>query len=135
MARTAAAHPVLEALERLLPPDEPVVARGRCWVARERRLRLFLPRERAEIFLTPRRFVVCYHTRGRPRPEDIALTLRYDAVEIVAVHRRWPLYQLRLVDQSGIGFLVEFRRRQRGVAVQLQRAIEGGSSPHPRTSH
>jgi hypothetical protein len=108
-------------IEATLTPGEQVVTQGPCWGAplTGRGRLLFARRVEYVLVLTDRRFLVLAARRG----EDPAVVLakRYETFELERFRptRSFGLGQVLLRGPGGLRMVLEFRRRQRGLAHEL----------------
>jgi hypothetical protein len=108
--------PQLGATEELL---------GTCtvWAARLNRVPLLLRgRHRYPLAFTDARLLLFDRQRRRQQPDPL-LALRYSRLEVLRSRRRIRLYQLVLGAEQDRRFVVEFSRRDRSRAQELETQI------------
>ena len=119
------------AAQSALVEGERVVAYGRCWAIRRRRLMplVLLPRQRALLVLTDRRLLVFALPRGRKlEARDLMIGKRFETYRLDSVRRGRPLLQLRLSTTSGVRLALTFGPRARGLAATVTSRLNGSSS-------
>jgi hypothetical protein len=104
-----------------LTPGEQVVAQGPCWGAplTGRARLLFTRRVKYVLVLTDRRFLVLAARRGAD--PVVVLAKHYEALELERFRptRSFGLGQVLLQGPDGLRMVLEFRRKQRGLAHEL----------------
>ncbi len=126
------------ATESLLRPDETFVAGCAVWMADQRKTvplaftgraiyLLAVTSERLLVFDTPR--------RRRPLLEaDLLLQRRYDALDLLQVRSRLPMFQLRISPAPERVVILEFRPRDRAVARKLVKLLGTNTAKPPVTT-
>ena len=126
--KTTLAH-VRRATEPLLQPDETFLTGCKVWMADQRPGIPLIATGRAiyVLAITSKRMLV-FDTPRRRRPlldADLLLQRRMDALELLRVQGRLPMFQLRIAPAPGRVVVLEFRPRDRSVARTLVDALRG----------
>ena len=118
-------------VEAVLAPGERLATTGVGWAAqlRPRVPLLFLGRRQYCVALTDRRMLVFTRHRGGPRPDDLVLGKRYEFFTLEKVHRRRPLFQLRVRGANDSRLVLEFRPGQRSLAAELAARLRRALPP------
>ena len=107
-----------------LGQTEELVGTCTVWAASLTRVPLlFRGRHRHPLALTDARVLLFEAPRRRRRQPDPRLALRFPRLEVLRSRRRLRRHQLVLAAEQDRRFVVEFERRDRGVARELEAAI------------
>ena len=103
------------------------------WAARLSQVPLlFRGRHRYPLALTDARVLLFDRQRRRRRQPDPLLALRFSRLEVLSSRRRFRLHQLVHGAEEDRRFVVEFSRRDRSVAHELEEQIASARHDAPR---
>lgn len=122
------------AAQAVLVPGERLATSGIGWACERRDgvPLLFQGRRQYWFVLTDRRLLVFRRRRGGPTADDLVLAKRYDHLELDAVKRLRPLFQIHITtnaprNKQGARHVLEFRPGHRGLAAELVRRVSGST--------
>jgi hypothetical protein len=126
MRRDARQAQVAALVASQLSASEELLGTCTVWAARLTRVPLlFRGRHRYPFALTDARVLLFDTQRRRRKRSELLLALRFPRLEVVRSRRRIRLYQLILGADQDRQFVVEFARRDRALARELEAEIAG----------